>query len=121
MEQDRRRLWFGVRAALGLCVLAWISGCHEDKGPRTVANEDPTVKIPAIQRDVKKRDLKEAPQMVKDLDSDDPAVRFYAIEGLKRLTGEDFGYRYYDDEDKRKPAVMRWQDWLKTRQGVSGK
>lgn len=50
--------------------------------------------------------------MVKDLDSDDPAVRFYAIGGLKRLTGQTFGYHYYEDEQQRRPALEKWKAWL---------
>jgi hypothetical protein len=53
-----------------------------------------------------------APQMVSDLDSDDPAVRFYAIEGLERLTGQTMGYVYYEDREARRPAVMKWRKWL---------
>lgn len=50
--------------------------------------------------------------LVKSLESDDSAERFYAIEGLKRLTGDDLGYIYYADESARRPAVNRWKDWL---------
>ena len=50
--------------------------------------------------------------MVKNLESDDPAVRLFAIEGLRRLTGDDFGYDYYADADQRAPAVQRWKQWL---------
>ena len=55
------------------------------------------------------------PQLIRDLDSDDPAVRFYAIEGLQRLTGQTFDYHYYDDEIDRHPAMLKWRQWLKDR------
>jgi len=51
-------------------------------------------------------------EMVHDLDSDDAAVRLYSIEGLQRLTGEDFGYHYYDDREARKASVEKWRHWL---------
>jgi hypothetical protein len=54
--------------------------------------------------------------MVEDLSSDDAAVRMFAIGGLRRLTGETFGYNYYDDEDAREPAVKKWQEWLAAQQ-----
>jgi hypothetical protein len=57
-------------------------------------------------------DRKTVPQLMIDLESDDPAVRFYAIDALRKLTGEDFGYRYYDDNDQRKPALAHWKQWL---------
>jgi hypothetical protein len=43
---------------------------------------------------------------------------------LQRLTGETYGYRYYDDDERRKPAVARWNDWLQTQavdQGIEGR
>jgi hypothetical protein len=107
------RIYFAAQTACVLCAL--VVGCSEDKGPRTVKNPDPTVSIPAIQTDVQNHDQKDVVQMVANLDDDDPAVRFYSIQGLQRLTGDDFGYRYYDDKDGRAAAVAKWQEWLKQR------
>jgi len=70
------------------------------------------IKIPAIKVAVAHKDLSTVRQMVKDLESDDAAVRFYAINGLRRLTGENFGYLYYEEATERKPATKRWQAWL---------
>lgn len=105
--------------AIACCALlgALLAGCSEPRGPLSVKSEDPTLKIPAIKVDVSKRSTKDIPQMVKDLDNDDPAVRFYSIEGLRRLTGHNLGYHYYDDEDERRPAVKRWKEWLEKRGG----
>lgn len=101
-------LRYGLILAAAFCM----GSCTEPTGPRTVYNPNPSVKIPAIKRAVADRDLAAAPELVKNLDSDDPEVRFYAIEALCRLTGEDFGYRYYDDSDQRRAAVARWRQWL---------
>jgi hypothetical protein len=79
---------------------------------RDVTNPDPSGKIPAIVEAVRKGDRRAVNQLVKDLDNDDPAVRFYAIEGLRRLTGHTFNYRYYDGEDERQPAIQAWKQWL---------
>jgi hypothetical protein len=100
---------------LGFSILAaatGLAGCTEPTGPKTVANQDLSVKIPAIKQAVASGDEKAAGQLVGDLESDDPAVRMYAIEGLQRLTGEDFGYRYYADLEERQPAVLKWRQWL---------
>jgi len=86
------------------------AGCGH--GPRSVSDPDPADKIPAIETAVDRHDERAVPQLVKDLDNDDPAVRLYAIEGLHKLTGQDFGYRYFDDDDQRKPAVAEWNRWL---------
>ena len=95
----------------GLVVFALLCGCA-DNGPRTVSNPDLEEMIPAIEDASRNHDLSVAPQLVKDLQSDDPAVRFYSIRGLWSLTGKTFGYRYYDSEDDRKIAVARWNHWL---------
>lgn len=93
-----------------------LAGCAPDSPPEVkLTNPDPSGKIPAIKRAVRQGDKSAASQLIKDLESDDPAVRFYAIEGLRRLTGEDFGYRYYDDEQAREPAVQQWKQWLELR------
>ena len=89
-----------------------IASCRAPREPLTVYHADPSVKIPAIKVAVARKDVSVAQQLVKDLESDDAAVRFYAINGLRRLTGESFGYLYYEDPEQRKPALMQWQAWL---------
>lgn len=89
-----------------------MASCTAPRGPLVVTDPDPSIKIPAIKVAVARKDLSSARQMVKDLESDDAAVRFYAINGLRRLTGENFGYLYYEEAEERKAAVMRWQAWL---------
>lgn len=48
------------------------------------------------------------------LDDQDIAVRMFAIGGLRRLVGEDFGYRYYESPTRRAEAVARWQEALRS-------
>ena len=81
-----------------------------------VTDPDPSVKIPAYKKAVRERDDDAAPQLVADLESDDPAVRLFAIEALERVTGETFGYRYFDDEEDRRASVAKWQAWLNERE-----
>ena len=78
-----------------------------------IDSEDPDQHIKAIERDVALRDDRDVPTMVHDLDDPDPAIRFYSVQGLRRLSGGDqFGYQFWDDADARKPAVNRWRAWL---------
>lgn len=51
--------------------------------------------------------------LVNLLEDDDRAVRMYTIVALKRLCGEDHGYRYYDPQPQRAAAVERWRDALR--------
>ena len=99
-------------------LLAVGSGCA--RGPRFVTDQDPAAKIPAIKASVQTHDMSAVRQMVKDLDSDDSAVRFYAIGGLQRLTGQTFGYQYYFDESQRAEPVKQWNAWLKGWEAAQG-
>ncbi|CAN5551121.1 hypothetical protein BH10PLA1_BH10PLA1_10470 [soil metagenome] len=89
-------------------------GCVAPREKAILTDDIAINKIPAISIAVQKKDLHAAKQMVKDLDSEDPAVRFYSIQGLRRLTGQTFDYVYYDDAMARQPSVKRWQEWLAT-------
>jgi hypothetical protein len=103
-----------ARAAFVCGTLALGSaGCVHPRAPRVVTDPDPSVKIPAYKQAVRKKDRSAVKQLVADLDSDDPAVRFYAIGALERMTGRRLGYRYYDNEEQRRPAVERWQQWTR--------
>ncbi len=105
-----------MKYASGLIVLSMlIVGCARPVG-RGIADDDASFKIPAIKSAVSEKNAKAIPQLVEDLDSEDAAVRFYAIEGLRRLTGETFGYRFYDNEADRREAVEKWKQWLEAQQ-----
>lgn len=107
-----------MHRTVGCAILSvLLCGCFTaPRGTPDVDSDDPALKIPAIGQAVEKKDFSDVSRMVRDLDSDDSAVRFYAIEGLERLTGETFGYKYYDDEEQRQPALKRWNQWLAERE-----
>lgn len=109
----------GIFWATTCLIAATLAGCTAPRPRLTVTDSDPGVKIPAIKQSAEKHDSGAAPQLVQDLESDDPAVRFYAIEALFRLTGQRFGYDYYASEDQRAPAVQRWQQWLEEQKNDS--
>jgi hypothetical protein len=104
-----------VGRKIGWCVLlAGMGGsCTAPRPAPNIADPDPTVKIAGIKQAVAKRDRSALPALVQELDSDDPAVRLYAMEALERIAGERFGYEYYLDEEQRKPSLARWREWLK--------
>ena len=108
----RRRLGHLAVKALILATSGIISGCTAPREALVVTNPDPSIKIPAIKASVQSKDMSAVVQMVKDLESDDPAVRFYAIGGLQRLTNETFGYQYFADDGQRAAAVEKWKAWL---------
>lgn len=90
-----------------------LTGCSGFTGPRDVSNPDPHIKVPEIRKAVDHHDMSVVPQLIEDLDASDSAVRFYAIEGLRRLSGQDFGYDWtQDSRSERRPAIERWKKWL---------
>jgi hypothetical protein len=104
-----------MRKVLALVVLAVALGngaCSAPPRDPDLNDPDPALKIPAMKRLAKAGDKKAVARLVKELDNDDPAVRFYAIRALEELTGERFGFSYYDDEVERRPALARWNQWL---------
>lgn len=105
-----------VRPLVAILVCLLACGCSGRTGPRGLASEDSAEKIPAIKLAGERKDKQALPGLVKELSNDDPAVRLYAIEALKRITGQTLGYRFYDDDEARKPAVQRWKNWLKEHQ-----
>jgi hypothetical protein len=91
-------------------------GCAAPRERLVVTHRDAAVKIPAMKKAVREQDQSAIAQLVCDLDSDDPAVRLYAIKALEKLTGQRLGYQYYYDEEQRKPSLTRWQEWLAAQQ-----
>lgn len=103
-----------MRCGTGLivCAAAALVGCSGTTGPQTVENPDPSVKIPLEKKAIDRGDHSVVPQLIKDLRSDDAAIRMCAIDGLRKLTGQSLGYNFYEDEDAREPATRRWEQWL---------
>lgn len=109
------RLRFIIVAASWVTIVVSAGGCTEPTGPRTIANRDVNVKIPAMKTAAERKGAADFAQLVKELESDDAAVRLFAIESLERITGGNLGYVYYADREARQPAVERWKQWLAER------
>jgi hypothetical protein len=105
------KLSSNIVASIALCL--GVAGCFGGgRPPAIVSSNDPGAKIPAIKKAASAHDSTTAQQLVKDLESADSAVRFYAIRGLQSLTGETFGYVWYADDKERVPATQEWKKWL---------
>lgn len=98
-----------------LFLVSQVLGCSGYAGPRSVVNEDPTVKIPEIRKAVDRDDQSVIPQLISDLDSDDPAVRLYAIGALRRLTGNAIDYDWTQtDRVARRLAIEKWRAYVES-------
>jgi hypothetical protein len=42
---------------------------------------------------------------------DDKFVRFEVIEALRKITGEDFGYKWESSIIEQRRAVKKWEEW----------
>jgi len=98
--------------ALGVA-LAWLSGCAPPISEGGFDSAQPAAKLYAIRRAGAARNSDAVPKLIEQLDSDDPAVRMFAIEALARITGERRGYGPYAPPYERDMAVARWVDWYK--------
>jgi hypothetical protein len=99
---------FGIMLLVG----AAVGGCYSPDAKSLSSDSAPNA-IPAIKTAAGQNDRAAIPRLVDDLDDPDSAIRFAAITALRRMTGQDFGYRYYDSPWVRRPAVIRWRLWLK--------
>ena len=79
-------------------------------------NRSSTVRIRAIKWAGENRIEAAVPKLVDSLEDDDASVRFYAIEGLRRITGSDNGYDYKASSKRRSASVDRWREFLKTKE-----
>lgn len=98
---------------LGAVVLigtAWATGCGPRAGAGGFESDNPAARLYAIQQAAAARDRAAVPQLVEELDSDDPAVRVWAIHALESITGERLGYNPYASPEARRPAIEAWTE-----------
>ncbi len=75
---------------------------------------EPAARNAAIVDAAAKEDRSAIPDLVRMLESDDPATRLLAIQTLTRLTGNDLGYDARDSRVARSEAVERWRAWIES-------
>ena len=88
----------------GLCA----AGCAPRSEDGGFDSDNPAAKLHAIYHAGRDHDATAVPGLIEQLDSDDPAVRVYAIGALERVTGRRLGYNPYDSHAARREAVDRW-------------
>ncbi len=105
-------------AAIALAVLCLhAGGCATDgSGRRELGSGNPLDRARGIVQVAEAQDPRALHRVVDLLEDPDEAVRMYAITALRRLCGEDLGYRFYASEAQRAAAVARWREALRTGQ-----
>ena len=106
------------------CVCLWaaaalvLSGCggpfDRQMSLSDLDSPDPAVRIMAIKWAGDSKASSAVPRLVDFLQDEDASVRFFAIEGLRRITGTDNGYDYKAGPQLRAEAVERWREFLKS-------
>jgi HEAT repeat protein len=88
-------------------------GCVSDSSSLVGFEEpDPQARLRAAEQAGARQDLSAIPSLIRMLDSDDAAERFYAIGSLKSLSGgETFGYQHFAERAQRHEAIGRWVEW----------
>jgi len=95
---------------------AWLAGCGQPEARESLyhrlQSDDHRVRADAVVEAGRTRDSKAVPYLVDRLADEDADIRLFAIQALRRITGQDFGYRSYESELSRYEAVGRWRHWL---------
>lgn len=108
---DGRRVgrWIGLLACLaGGCTLA----------PRRfhdAADPAPLVRARALSLGDRLPEKLVIPTLLDRLNDPDPVVRLTAHEELRRRTGQDFGYRPWDETSERQRTAALWRAWWEGR------
>lgn len=85
-----------------------IAGCAPAVSGGGFDAPDPAARAYAIEQVIREQDQSAIPDLVEQLDHDDPLVRFMAIAALERLTGHRFGYVHHAPRRERLAAIERW-------------
>lgn len=96
-------------AAMGVLALAACSTAIE----RSYTDPTPDARVGALSESMASGRRSDAPHMVENLESDDPAVRMAAAHALNQLTGTTLGYRASAPQAERDEAISRWKEWLR--------
>ena len=85
---------------------------------RPLRDRDPAFVIPAVKNvaDENRPERTEVNRLVELLESEDAAVRLSAVQALRELSGQRFGYDFWADPAARAPALRRWQMWAASEQ-----
>lgn len=88
-----------------------LSGCGPTIRP-SFDSPEPAARNAAIVEAARKSDQSTVPDLVRMLDSDDPATRQLAIQTLEQLTGQRLGYDPTDTLTMREAAISRWRAYV---------
>ncbi|MCL4742188.1 MAG: hypothetical protein KJZ54_08290 [Phycisphaerales bacterium] len=96
-------------AFIASAILGVVAGCVDI--PRGFDSPEPAARLDAAAKAAREGDLGSLAELIRMLESSDPASRLAAIRALERLTGETMGYDHAGSVPERAEAVERWWVW----------
>lgn len=92
--------------------MTMLAGCQTSSKTQRLeglSNPDVLVRLSAIKWAGQNKVAEAVEPLVDCLDDDDASVRFFAIQALVKITGQDHGYDYKADAQSRCAAMEQWQ------------
>lgn len=90
------------------CACSILTACGPPATEGGFDSANSAARMYAIEQAARAGDRTQIRNIIEQLDSDDPGVRYLAITALQRLTGQTCGYRHYDPATLRREAIGRW-------------
>ena len=114
MASGCRRETLAIAAALASIAIV---GCGTaPKSFRSLVDPAPLTRARAVGLGDRVPDQQAIPALIARLEDPDPVVRLSADEGLRKRTGQDFGFVAWAEPGERAAAVGRWDAWWRARQ-----
>jgi HEAT repeat protein len=100
-----------ILRSLGLTALVSLGfgGCAAPQNRAGITSSYPLDRVRAAVACAEAGDARAIDLLIEALNDNDRAVRMYSIIALKRLCGEDYGYRFYASDGERDEAIARWR------------
>ncbi len=109
-----------IRFMVVLTLAMTACGCTPPASQGGFDSPDPASKLYAIHQAGDERNRAAIPNLVEQLESDDPAVRMMTIRALQRITGTRMDYNPYGSVIDRRAAVDRWVQGVRTGKFTAG-
>ncbi len=109
------------RSARGLVLGLLLVSCRSTLDPASgdprldLRHADPRVRIGAAEQAVRQSRMDLCGLLVKNLSDRDGAVRLFSSVALRKLTGEDLGYKAHGTLVERRESIALWTKWLESK------
>jgi HEAT repeat protein len=110
-----------IKLGATLIVALAIGGCMVSPEPvgdvmTSLQSTDPSLRARAAVKAGNNQDTRAIPLLIDRLEDPDPSVRMFAGTALRKITGEDMGWLFYESAHTRDTFVrgaLRAADWVK--------